>query len=215
MKLNYPFLLFSVLLFQLGCNSTKEPVDIPLFDGKTFTGWQGDTLKTWRIMDNAITGGSLTDTVPHNDFLCTTQSFDNFILKLKFKLEGNEGFINAGVQFRSQRTTDPAYEMIGYQADMGQNYYGALYDESRRNKVLAGPDSATSAKIVKLGEWNDYEIRAEGQRIQLFLNGQQTVDYTEPDTTLPKEGLIGLQIHGGGKALVSYKDIFITKIPNL
>jgi hypothetical protein len=215
MKLNYPFLLFSVLLFQLGCNSTKEPVDIPLFDGKTFTGWQGDTLKTWRIMDNAITGGSLSDTVPHNDFLCTTQSFDNFILKLKFKLEGNEGFINAGVQFRSQRITDPAYEMIGYQADMGQNYYGVLYDESRRNKVLAGPDSATSAKIVELGEWNDYEIRAEGQRIQLFLNGQQTVDYTEPDTTLPKEGLIGLQIHGGGKALVSYKDIVITKIPNL
>jgi hypothetical protein len=215
MKLNYPFLLFSVLLFQLGCNSTKEPVDIPLFDGKTFTGWQGDTLKTWRIMDNAITGGSLSDTVPHNDFLCTTQSFDNFILKLKFKLEGNEGFINAGVQFRSQRITDPAYEMIGYQADMGQNYYGVLYDESRRNKVLAGPDSATSAKIVELGEWNDYEIRAEGQRIQLFLNGQQTVDYTEPDTSLPKEGLIGLQIHGGGKALVSYKDIVITKIPNL
>lgn len=212
MKLKYPFFLLSILLFQIGCTSSKEPADIPLFDGKTFTGWQGDTLKTWKIKDNAITGGSLSDTVPHNDFLCTTQSFDNFILKFKFKLEGNEGFINAGVQFRSQRATNPAYEMIGYQADMGQNYYGALYDESRRNKVLAGPDSATSASIIKLGEWNDYEIRAEGLRIQFFLNGQQTVDYTEADLTLPKEGLIGLQIHGGGKALVSYKDIVIRKI---
>lgn len=215
MKFRCPFLLLIILLVQIGCTSSKEPADIPLFDGKTFSGWQGDTLKTWKIMDNAITGGSLSDTVPHNDFLCTTQSFDNFILKLKFKLEGNEGFINAGVQFRSQRATDPAFEMIGYQADMGQNYYGVLYDESRRNKVLAGPDSATSASIVRLGEWNDYEIRAEGQRIQLFLNGQQTVDYTEADLTLPKEGLIGLQIHGGGKALVSYKDIVIRKIPNL
>ena len=213
MKLKYLFLLLSALLFQIECTSTKGSADIPLFDGKTFTGWQGDTLNTWKIRDNALTGGSLTDTVPHNDFLCTTQSYGNFILKLKFKLEGNEGFINAGIQFRSQRTTDPGYEMIGYQADMGQNYYGALYDESRRNKVLAGPDSATSAKIVKLGEWNDYEIRAEGLRIQLFLNGQQTVDYTEQDTTLSKDGLIGLQIHGGGKALVWYKDIVIRKIP--
>jgi len=213
MKLKYLFLLLSALLFQIECTSTKGSADIPLFDGKTFTGWQGDTLNTWKIRDNALTGGSLTDTVPHNDFLCTTQSYGNFILKLKFKLEGNEGFINAGIQFRSQRTTDPVYEMIGYQADMGQNYYGALYDESRRNKVLAGPDSATSAKIVKLGEWNDYEIRAEGLRIQLFLNGQQTVDYTEQDTTLSKDGLIGLQIHGGGKALVWYKDIVIRKIP--
>ena len=213
MKLRYSFLVLSALLFQISCTSNKEPADIPLFDGKTFKGWQGDTLNTWKIRDNALTGGSLTDTVPHNDFLCTTQSYGNFILKLKFKLEGNEGFINAGIQFRSQRTTDPVYEMIGYQADMGQNYYGAIYDESRRNKVLAGPDSATSAKIVKLGEWNDYEIRAEGLRIQLFLNGQQTVDYTEQDTTLPKDGLIGLQIHGGGKALVSYMDIVIRKIP--
>jgi hypothetical protein len=215
MKIQYPIVLLCFLLVQINCSTSKVPVDIPLFDGKTFSGWEGDTLKTWRIVDKAITGGSLSDTVPHNDFLCTTQSFDNFILKLKFKLEGNEGFINAGIQFRSQRTTDPAYEMIGYQADMGQNYYGVLYDESRRNKILAGPDSATSASIVKLGEWNDYEIRAEGQRIQLFLNGQQTVDYTEPDITLPKEGLIGLQIHGGGKALASYKDIVIRKIPYL
>ncbi len=215
MKLSVPFFCLIILVFQISCTSSKKPTDIPLFDGKTFTGWQGDTLNTWKITDNAITGGSLSDTVPHNDFLCTTQSFDNFILKLKFKLEGNEGFINAGIQFRSQRTTDPAYEMIGYQADMGQNYYGVLYDESRRNKVLAGPDSTTSASIIKLGEWNDYEIRAEGQRIQLFLNGQQTVDYTEPDLSLPKEGLIGLQIHGGGKARASYKDIVIRKIPYL
>jgi len=131
---------------------------------------------------------------------------------LKFKLEGTEGFINAGVQFRSQRATDPAYEMIGYQADMGGKYYGVLYDESRRNKILAGPDSITSASIVKPGDWNDYEIRAEEKRIQLFLNGRQTVDYTETDLNLPQTGIIGLQIHEGGKAKVSYKDISIRKI---
>jgi hypothetical protein len=202
-------LIFFSFLSLLSCNAPNE---IPLFDGKTLSGWEGDTTKTWKVVNGAIVGGSLTEDVPHNDFLCTTQSYDNFVLKLKFKLEGNGGFINAGVQFRSKRAVAPSYEMIGYQADMGDKYYGALYDESRRDVVLAGVDSITSAKIVKHGEWNDYEIRADKQHIQIFLNGQQTVDYQELDPQIPQSGLIGLQVHGGGKALVSFKDIVIRKI---
>jgi hypothetical protein len=42
-----------------------------LFDGKTFNGWEGDTLKTWRIENGSIVGGSLDERVPHNDFLVT------------------------------------------------------------------------------------------------------------------------------------------------
>jgi hypothetical protein len=187
---------------------TQKP-GVSLFDGKTFTGWEGDTQKTWRIRDGAIVGGSLTESVPRNDFLCTTREYANFVLRLKFKLVGTEGFVNAGVQFRSKRLTDPAHEMTGYQADLGAKYWGSLYDESRRNKTLAQPDAALVMTLVKLDDWNDYEIRAEGRRIRLFINGQQTVDYTEPDETIPQSGLIGLQIHGGGKAEVSYKDITI------
>jgi Domain of Unknown Function (DUF1080) len=186
---------------------------VPLFDGRTFQGWEGDTKGTWRIEDNAIVGGSLTTSVPRNDFLCTTRSFANFILRLKFKLEGTEGFINSGVQFRSQRATNPAHEMVGYQADIGDKYWGSLYDESRRNKVLAQPDPKLLAGLVKIGDWNDYEVHAEGRRIRLVLNGRETVDYTEPDATLPQSGLIGLQIHGGGKARVSYRDITIEERP--
>jgi hypothetical protein len=186
---------------------------VPLFDGRTFQGWEGDTKATWRIEDNAIVGGSLTTSVPRNDFLCTTRSFANFILRLKFKLEGTEGFINSGVQFRSQRATNPAHEMVGYQADIGDKYWGSLYDESRRNKVLAQPDPTLLAGLVKIGDWNDYEVHAEGRRIRLVLNGRETVDYTEPDASLPQSGLIGLQIHGGGKARVSYKDITIEERP--
>lgn len=44
------------------------------------------------------------------------------------------------------------------------------------------------------------------------INGHQTVDYTEPDANIPQSGLIGLQIHGGGKAQVEFKDIFITEL---
>lgn len=182
-----------------------------LFDGKTFAGWEGDTQRTWRVEDGAIVGGSLVETVPRNEFLVTTKSYGDFVLRLRFKLMGNEGFVNAGVQFRSQRATTPAHEMVGYQADLGQKYWGSLYDETRRNKTLAG-DPAKGEALIKVGDWNEYEIRAEGPRIQLFLNGVQTVDYTEPDASIPREGLIGLQIHGGGKAQVLYRDITISEL---
>lgn len=201
-----------VVLAAIAAPLSLVAAPVPLFDGRTFSGWEGDTGRTWRIEDGALVGGSLTETVPRNDFLVTTRSFGDFVLRLKFKLEGTDGFVNAGVQFRSQRATKPAHEMVGYQADIGAKYWGALYDETRRNKVLAGPDPAEAERLVKIGDWNAYEIRAEGPRIQLFLNGQQTVDYTEPDPAIPRSGLIGLQVHGGGKAKVSYRDLTIEEL---
>ncbi|HMG89978.1 MAG TPA: DUF1080 domain-containing protein [Chryseolinea sp.] len=185
---------------------------IRLFDGRSFRGWEGDTVKTWRIENGAIVGGSLKETVPHNNFLCTKRSYSNFILRLKFKLIANSGFVNAGVQFRSQRLQDPAHEMIGYQADIGPKYWGSLYDESRRNKTLVMPDSVTMGRLVKTNDWNDFEIRCDNRHIKIVLNGEQTVDYTESDQSLPQSGLIGLQIHGGGKAEIYYKDLVLTEL---
>ena len=186
---------------------------IRLFDGRTFQGWQGDTVKTWRIEEGALVGGSLAEKVPHNEFLSTKRSFSNYILRVKFKLLGQEGFVNSGVQFHSQRVSDPPYEMTGYQADLGDRFWGSLYDESRRNKVLTTGDTAVVSRVLRRNEWNDYEIRSEGRRIRLFLNGEQTLDYTEQDPTIPQSGLIALQIHGGGKAEVHFKDIILTELP--
>lgn len=187
---------------------------VSLFDGKTFAGWSGDTTKTWRIADGAIIGGSLQAKVPRNEFLTSAKTYTNFVLRLKFKLTGTSGFINAGVQFRSQRATNPPNEMIGYQADLGDpSYWGSLYDESRRNKTLAASNLTELAKVLRRDVWNDYEIRCEGKRIRLVINGLQTVDYTEPDAAIPQTGLIGLQIHGGAVAEVSYKDITVEELP--
>ncbi len=183
-----------------------------LFDGRSFEGWQEQTPRTWRIEKGALVGGSLDATVPHNDFLSTTKEFKNFDLRLKVKLAGT-GFVNGGIQLRSQRLKDPAYEMTGYQADMGEGYWGSLYDESRRNKTLAHPHAAVIKQIVKTNDWNDYIIRCEDRHIRLWLNGVQTVDYTEEDQTIPLSGLIGLQIHGGGKAEASYRDITLAELP--
>jgi Domain of Unknown Function (DUF1080) len=183
----------------------------PLFDGKTLTGWEGDE-KTWRVEDGAIVGGSLDAVVPRNEFLCTTKSYENFELKVRFKLLGDKEKANGGVQFRTKRIPKH-HEVSGYQADIGQGYWGALYDESRRNKVLAAPSKEVIEKLVKRDDWNDYTIRAEGPRIRLWLNGTLTVDYTETDEKIDPAGIIGLQVHGGAKTKAIYKDINIEELP--
>jgi len=206
---SYAFIILAGVISAF--NYTQKSVR--LFDGKSFKGWEGDTLNIWRIENAALIGGFLDKDVPRNDFICTTRSYANFILKLKIKLTGNKGFINSGVQFRSKRLKDPAHEMTGYQADFGENYWGTLYDESRRNKTIAGQDAKITQQLIKLNDWNDYELRAENRRIRIYINGKQTTDYTEPDLTIPQSGLIGLQIHGGGAAQVAFKDIYIQELP--
>lgn len=204
----------SGLLVAATLTLVAQAKEVPLFDGTSFAGWNGDTNTTWRIEGGALVGGSLAKEVPRNEFLATQRSYTNFVLRLKFKLTGTSGFINAGIQFRSQRAKDPANEMVGYQADMGDpEWWGCLYDESRRNKVLAKSEIAEVNKVLKRDAWNDYEIRCEGRRIRLAINGAGTVDYTETDETIPQFGVIGLQIHGGAKAEVSYKDITLEELP--
>jgi mono/diheme cytochrome c family protein/glucose/arabinose dehydrogenase len=197
----------------------------PLFDGKTLTGWDGDP-KVWRVDNGEIVGGSLQGN-PRNEFLTTKRTFYNFRLTLEYKLTGTEGFVNAGVQFRSQRATNPPNEMIGYQADIGHGHTGSLYDESRRKKFLARAGNGVGgygvkadteiAELEKKGEWNTYEIRAEGPRITIFLNGKATLDYTETDPSIDDAyGLIGLQIHGNCKAEIRFRNITLdplTEVP--
>lgn len=183
-----------------------------LFDGHSLNGWEGDTT-WWRVQNGAITGGSLEVTVPHNSFLCTTRTYKDFVLRFKIRLTGEEGFINSGLQFRSKRLDNPAYEMEGYQADWGEGYWASLYDESRRNRTLMAPDSIQVKSWIRENDWNEYEVRAENNRIRLTVNGHETVNYVETDSTIPQKGLIGIQIHGGGKALVEVKEIFIRELP--
>jgi mono/diheme cytochrome c family protein/glucose/arabinose dehydrogenase len=203
-------LLFALALAATACHAAP----VPLFDGKSLDGWEGETTKVWRVHDGAIVGGSLEGN-PANQFLATKKSYKNFLLRLEYKLVGTEGFVNGGVQFRSQRIKNPPTEMSGYQADIGAGYSGSLYDESRRNKVLLHADEALIKKLEKPGEWNSYELRVEGPRIRLTLNGTLTVDFTETDAGIAREGLIALQIHGGAKSEVSYRALTIEELPDI
>ena len=202
-------------LFLVACfGGTGAWAAESLFDGKSLQGWEGDA-KWWRVQDGLITGGSMTEKVPRNFFLATTRSFQNFDLKLKLKLTGvpDTGMINSGVQIRSVRVPNNT-EMSGYQVDAGEGWWGKLYDESRRRKVIAEPIDPVKVKAaVKPGEWNEYRIRAEGPRIRSWINGEPALDYTEAEPNIAQDGHIAIQIHSGGMAVVQVKDVQIETLP--
>ncbi len=203
-------LLLLVTASLVSCLSAAEN----LFDGKTLNGWEGD-LKWWRVEGGFITGGSLTEKVPRNFFLATTRSFQNYDLRLMLKLTGvlNTGMINSGLQIRSLRVPNNT-EMSGYQVDAGDGWWGKLYDESRRNKVIAeSADLAAVNAAVKKDDWNEYRIRTEGARIRSWINGVPALDYTEAEPAIAQDGKIAIQIHGGGMALVQVKDVRIEELP--
>ena len=205
----------------------KEKGFTPLFDGETLKGWSGGNMKYFRVEDGAIVAGTMKEKIPNNEFLTHEKEFENFELRLEAKLVGDGG--NAGIQIRSRRPTGeeiksddkkkrlPPHEMVGYQVDMGKAWdkvwWGKLYDESRRRKVLAGPeDEEKLAELVKWDDWNRYRIRVNGKRVNIWLNGTKTVSYVEEDRGIARKGLIGLQIHGGPPSEASYRNIRIKEI---
>ena len=197
-------------LFALAGPAWAGPVS--LFDGKTLDGWETPTPSLWKVEDGEIRGGSLTEKVAHNDFLSTCKSYADFDLRVKLRLTGT-GFVNSGVQIRSVRVLGSA-ETSGYQVDYGKGWYGKLYDESRRNKVIAeSKDMKAATAAIKEEDWNEIRVRAEGPHIQSWINGVPALDYTETEPWVVQDGQIAIQIHGGGAAQVQVKDVFIEELP--
>jgi hypothetical protein len=180
---------------------------LPLFDGRTLAGWEGPPAY-FRVEAGAIVGGSRTTPTPQNEFLCTTQEFDDFIVRLQFRLDDG---VNSGVQIRSQRVPE-SNEVSGYQADLGDGWWGALYDEARRNRALVRPDSAAVERTLDRDAWNDYEIVAAGPRVRLFLNGQSMIDYTEAEAVIEQQGRLCLQIHSGPPGEVRFRNLRLKRL---
>ena len=179
---------------------------VPLCNGKDLDGWEGDS-SLWSVRDGMLVGTS--PGIKRNNFLATGKCYGNFILQLGFRLVGGNG--NSGVQFRSVRIS--GHEMAGYQADIGQDYWGCLYDESRRNLVLEQASPRASETLNKTG-WNRYEVRAMGDRIRLSLNGDTSVEYREKAPAIARDGRIAFQIHAGGPMEIQFKDIQIQPLPS-
>ncbi len=192
-------------LFSQVITAADEPGSRSLFNGKDLAGWEGDTT-LWKVEGEAIVGDS--PGIKHNQFLCTKEEFGDFELKLEFRVKDGAG--NTGVQFRTKKLPNTS-EVSGYQADLGDKYWGCLYDESRRNKILV-PASPELEKVLKKADWNEYTIRAEGDHITLNINGVTTVDYQEPDAEIARSGIIALQVHSGGPMRVDFRNIRIKSL---
>jgi len=191
---------------ELARQRREEAEFTPLFDGLSLDGWQCSP-GVFRVEDGAIVGGDLKKAIgAGNDFACTKKEYGDFELRLQFKLLGAR--VNGGVNLRSKRNSQSGVA-AGYQADLGSNYWGCLFDEARRNKMLAW---AKPKPAVKPGEWNDYRIRCEGKRIQLWVNGTQTVDYTEQNGNIPVKGIIALQVQANRPGEAWYRNIRIKEL---
>jgi putative membrane-bound dehydrogenase-like protein len=219
MKSSHPLVIAALFCLSAGSVFAGTPPPRsekarPIFDGRTLDGWEAPPPLLWAVKDGCLTGGD-GKKIPYNDFLCTKASYANFILHLKIKLTGDPktGFINSGIQIRTQRNPT-GHEVCGYQCDYGEPaWYGAIYDEGRRNRLVAKSDMEALRPALKPGGWNEYVIKADGARIQTWINGVQGVDYEEKDADIASDGIIGIQVHGGGNAIVQVKDVFIEELP--
>ena len=169
---------------------------IGIFNGKDLTGWYGDE-SLFKVDNGEIVGKTETG-IKENQFLKSRFEVGDFRLVLQIKLVPN--IANSGVQIRSL-TLKNSPEMLGYQADIGEGWWGKLYHESGR--ALLWDKGLPEDKLHK-DDWNTYEVVAVGHKIMTAVNGVKCVDLDDEKGEL--EGLIAVQVHAGGPTEVRFKD---------
>lgn len=196
-----PF-LFTLILVLVGDLYAQPNNTVPLFNGEDLSGWNGN-FENWEVRDGMIIG-KFTE-IPQNQFIWHDQEVQDFRLILQVRIVSQQG--NSGVQFRSEAL--PGGHVRGPQADIGEGYWGKLYEEHGRAWLW---DDDRCAEHVKTNEWNEYEILAVGSQIQTALNGHLCVDLDDPYIT--RSGIIALQLHAGwAPAEIHFKDILLEENP--
>ena len=171
----------------------------PLFNGKNLDGWDGDP-RMWSVRDGMIIGATEGVTMTDNSFLISKKPYRNFILRAEMKLRNH----NSGIQFRSEALAN--WVVRGYQADAAEdNYWGNIYEEKGRGTLVDGW-KGKAEKVVKLKDWNDYEILCDGDHIRLTLNGLETADLHD---SARLEGIIAFQLHQGPPMEVYFRNVRI------
>jgi hypothetical protein len=198
---------------------------VSLFNGKDLSGWTMGPDKSWVVEDGVIAlKRAQYDGAEHNaDYLWTRDQYANFILELEFKIPEQA---NSGVYLRTPDKANPVYTGIEVQV---ANSHGRT-NLSRTGTAGAIYDCvAPSSNPVKApGEWNQYRITCDRNKIQVVLNGTEIIhmdldQWSEPhknpdgsknkfDTALKdfaRKGHIGFQDHGRP---VWYRNIRIQKL---
>ena len=190
---------------------SSNTVGFVLFGGRALDGWEGDK-SLWAAKDGKIVG-TLIGAEPQRISLRPRPNTATTSFNWSFRLRGDDSS-NSGVQVRSVRI--PGTEMRGYQADIGQGYWGCLYDESRRNKVLA-PASERALAAIHKNAWNHYSIRCMGGRRSTppRSTASNSVTYNEPDAAIERDRRDRcFESHAGKPMTIEFKDILIQPLPS-
>jgi hypothetical protein len=184
-----------------------------LFNGKNLDGWDGDPVR-WSVQNGVILGSSDGHPFKVNTFLIHKGTYKNFILKGDIKLRNH----NSGIQFRSEQLPGDGWMVRGYQADASEvgdekSAWGNLYEERLRGRnAMKTPDQGwiIAKPLLHRGDWNTYEILADGDHIRLKFNGVVTIDMHD---SAASSGIIALQLHAGPEMRVEFRNLKIKVLP--
>ncbi|MCE7067843.1 DUF1080 domain-containing protein [Dyadobacter sp. CY326] len=198
-----------ILLLNSAFFVFKAPVSSPLkkpvklFNGKDLTGWKINGTEKWFVENGELICESGPD--KQYGYLTTNKFYKNFDLSLQFKQEANG---NSGVFFRS---TVDGTKVSGWQVEVAPPNHdtGGIYESYGRNWLVQIPDEKEG--FLKMGEWNTLRIRAEGDNVKTWLNGNSMVDFTDAKIGAGN-GSIALQIHDGGGIKVRWKNITVEEL---
>jgi hypothetical protein len=204
---------------------------VPIFDGKTLSGWEGDPTY-WRVENGALVGEVTPATIlKRNSFIIwrggVTKDFD---LKMEYRISDRG---NSGVNYRSAETGDVKWAMRGYQADIeGQDQWtGQVYEErgrqilgKRGDIVRIDPgrkpgiigtlgDAKELQSFVKKGDWNEYHLIGRGGVLIHILNKHVMSIVIDDDAPNRRtEGQLGVQVHVGPPMKIEYRNIRVKSV---
>lgn len=179
----------------------------PLFNGKDFTGWEGEG---YTITDGVITCS------PKGRFLQTEKEYANYILDFEFKLPpgGNNGL---GIHYPG--SGDAAYVGMECQIldDTAEKY--AKLEEGQFHGSLYKLAPAKRGFLKPVGEWNKQRVTVNGSKVIVELNGTIILDadlaelakaHPDHEGVKRRSGHIAFCGHGDP---VSFRNILIEELP--
>lgn len=214
-------------LLALPLCQAAEPGFTDLFNGKDLTGWKRvNGNGEYKIEDNQIVGFG--ENVKSNTFLRTEKTYKDFDFRFEMKFDDLTG--NSGMMFRGLQKEGNDGRVHGYQCehDNGKEraWTAGLYDEARRgwlqpkkgdkdteaDKKAQAEFTKQGQKIMKWDDWNEVRIVCQGKHIQIWLNGEPRVDFTDEGKDFTPEGFFALQVHAGKSCKVRWRNIRIKEL---
>jgi hypothetical protein len=165
--------------------------------------WNADP-QYWKLQ-NGVLHGDYNGGKLHN-YAWTKKTYRNLELNALVKLDGRDP--NSGICVRIHPVD--ADNVPGYQVDMGEGYWGSLWEEHGKGMVQACPPNV-AAKLVKDKDWNHYYVIINGHHVQAWLNGVKTIDTIHNEGFA--DGSIGLQLcHGDKHTIVDVAALYVREL---